>query len=147
MTTAGADVLPPWKQEGYTATMESQTKETRVSTSTTQVTEERWEGRYGVQEQVTVTGATAGEVATGAREVRKDSEKTAAIATVVAAVDQAMVREPAPGVVEQTAKRTAMTAVHVQPVHEQMKKEAMVVVTSDKATKQTMISRDRKSVV
>lgn len=52
--------------------------------------------------------------------MRKDSEKTAAVATVVAAVDQAMVREPAPGVVEQTAKRTAMTAVHVQPVQEQV---------------------------
>lgn len=70
VTTAGADVLPPWKQEGYSATMESQMKETRVTTSTTQVTEERWEGRYGVQEQVTVTGAAAGEVATGAREVK-----------------------------------------------------------------------------
>jgi len=55
--------------------------------------------------------------------VRKDSEKTAAVATVVAAVDQAMVREPAPGVVEQTAKRTAMTAVHVQPVQEQVEIE------------------------
>lgn len=52
--------------------------------------------------------------------MRKDSEKTAAIATVVAAVDQAMVREPAPGVAEQTSIRTAMTAVHVQPVHEQV---------------------------
>lgn len=55
--------------------------------------------------------------------MRKDSEKTAAIATVVAAVDQAMVREPAPGVVEQTTKMTAMTAVHVQPVHEQVEIE------------------------
>lgn len=55
--------------------------------------------------------------------MRKDSEKTAAVATVVAAVDQAMVREPAPGVVEQTAKRTAMTAVHVQPVREQVEIE------------------------
>uniref|UniRef100_A0A8C3MH14 Uncharacterized protein n=1 Tax=Geospiza parvula TaxID=87175 RepID=A0A8C3MH14_GEOPR len=155
VTTAGADVLPPWKQEGYAGTMEAQMKETRVSTSTTQVTEERWEGRYGVQEQVTVTGTAAGEVAAGAREVKslsgentgKDSEKTAAIATVVAAVDQAMVREPAPGVAEQTAKRTAMTAVHVQPVREQMKKEAMVVVTSDKTTKQTVISRTREGIV
>lgn len=70
VVTTGADVPPPWKQEGYAATMESQMKETRVSTSTTQVTEERWEGRYGVQEQVTITGATAGEVAPGAREVK-----------------------------------------------------------------------------
>lgn len=55
--------------------------------------------------------------------MRKDSEKTAAVATVVAAVDQAMVREPAPSVVEQTTKRTAMTAVHVQPVQEQVEIE------------------------
>jgi len=71
VTTAGAEVLPPWKQEGYTATAEAQTKETRVSTSATQIrTEERWEGRYGVQEQVTISGTTAGEVAAGAREVK-----------------------------------------------------------------------------
>lgn len=80
VTTAGADVLPPWKQEGYTATVEAQMKETRVSTSTTQVTEERWEGRYGVQEQVTVTGATAGEVAAGAREVKSISGKNTGFA-------------------------------------------------------------------
>lgn len=71
VTTAGAEVLPPWKQEGYTATTETQMKETRLSTSTTQIrTEERWEGRYGVQEQVTVSGAKAAEVAAGAREVK-----------------------------------------------------------------------------
>lgn len=80
VTAAGADVLPPWKQEGYAATMESQMKETRVSTSTTQVTEERWEGRYGVQEQVTVTGAAAGEVAAGAREVKSVSGKNTGFA-------------------------------------------------------------------
>ena len=69
VTTAGAEVLPPWKQEGYAASTEAQMKETRVSTSTTQIrTEERWEGRYGVQEQVTISGAAAGDVA-GAREV------------------------------------------------------------------------------
>lgn len=55
--------------------------------------------------------------------MRRDSEKTAAVATVVAAVDQAMVREPAPSVIEQAAKRTAMTAVHVQPVQEQVEVE------------------------
>ncbi|NXG04874.1 TITIN protein, partial [Sakesphorus luctuosus] len=87
VTTVGAEVLPPWKQEGYAATMEAQMKETRVSTSTTQVTEERWEGRYGVQEQVTISGATAGEVATGAREVRKEPEKTP-VPTVILATDK-----------------------------------------------------------
>uniref|UniRef100_A0A8C0VU20 Ig-like domain-containing protein n=1 Tax=Cyanistes caeruleus TaxID=156563 RepID=A0A8C0VU20_CYACU len=160
VTTAGADVLPPWKQEGYAATMESQMKETRVSTSTTQVTEERWEGRYGVQEQVTVTGATAGDMAAAAREVKsgfgksieKDSEKTAAVATVVAAVDQAMVREPAPSVVEQTSKKTAMTAVHVQPVHEQVRKEPekapvpTVTIATDKAKEQERVTRAREEI-
>lgn len=34
-----------------------------------------------------------------------------------------MVREPAPSVVEQTAKRTAATAVHVQAVQEQVEVE------------------------
>lgn len=34
-----------------------------------------------------------------------------------------MVREPAPRVVEQTAKRTATTAVHVPPVQEQVEIE------------------------
>uniref|UniRef100_A0A8C0B1Y1 Ig-like domain-containing protein n=1 Tax=Buteo japonicus TaxID=224669 RepID=A0A8C0B1Y1_9AVES len=152
VTTAGAEVLPPWKQEGYAASTEAQIKETRVSTSATQIrTEERWEGRYGVQEQVTISGAAAGDMA-GAREVRKDSEKTAAVATVVAAVDQAMVREPAPGVVEQTAKRTAMTAVHVQPVREQVRKEAektpvpTVIIATDKAKEQERISRAREEI-
>lgn len=32
----------------------------------------------------------------------------------------ARVREPAPSAVEQTAKRTTMTAVHIQPVQEQV---------------------------
>uniref|UniRef100_A0A663DX89 Ig-like domain-containing protein n=1 Tax=Aquila chrysaetos chrysaetos TaxID=223781 RepID=A0A663DX89_AQUCH len=152
VTTAGAEVLPPWKQEGYAASTEAQMKETRVSTSATQIrTEERWEGRYGVQEQVTISGAAAGDLA-GAREVRKDSEKTAAVATVVAAVDQAMVREPAPGVVEQTAKRTAMTAVHVQPVREQVRKEPektpvpTVIIATDKAKEQERISRAREEI-
>lgn len=71
VVATGAEVLPPWKQEGYVATTEAQMKETRVSTSTTQIrTEERWEGRYGVQEQVTISGAAAGDVAAGAREVK-----------------------------------------------------------------------------
>ncbi|NXE21879.1 TITIN protein, partial [Ardeotis kori] len=88
VTTAGAEVLPPWRQEGYAATMEAQMKETRVSTSATQIrTEERWEGRYGVQEQVTVSGAAAAEVAAGAREVRKEPEK-APVPTVIIATDE-----------------------------------------------------------
>lgn len=71
VVTPGAEVLPPWRQEGYSATAEAQMKETRVSTSATEIrTEERWEGRYGLQEQVTISGAAAGEVAAGAKEVK-----------------------------------------------------------------------------
>ncbi|NXD75821.1 TITIN protein, partial [Halcyon senegalensis] len=89
VTTAGAEVLPPWKQEGYAATMEAQMKETRVSTSATEIrTEERWEGRYGVQEQVTISG----EAAAGAREVRKEPEK-APVPTVIIATDKAKEQE------------------------------------------------------
>lgn len=84
MTAAGAEVLPPWKQEGYAATTEAQMKETRVSTSATQIrTEERWEGRYGVQEQVTISGAAAGEVAAGAREVKSIFGKSIGFALCV----------------------------------------------------------------
>lgn len=55
-------MLPPWKQEGYVATSETRMKDTRVTTSTTQMrTEERWEGRYGVHEQVAISGAAAAE--------------------------------------------------------------------------------------
>ncbi|KFO86633.1 Titin, partial [Buceros rhinoceros silvestris] len=93
VTTAGAEVLPPWKQEGYTATTEAQMKETRLSTSTTQIrTEERWEGRYGVQEQVTISGAKAAEVAAGAKEVRKEAERTP-VPTVIIATDKAKEQE------------------------------------------------------
>ncbi|NXI37962.1 TITIN protein, partial [Galbula dea] len=93
VTTTGAEVLPPWKQEGYTATMEAQMKETRVSTSTTEIrTEERWEGRYGVQEQVTISGTAAGEVVAGAKEVRKEPEKTP-VPTVTIATEKAKEQE------------------------------------------------------
>lgn len=80
--TLGPEVPPPWKQEGYVASSESEMRET-VMTSATQIrTEERWEGRYGVHEQMTISGAagaaasvsagatfTAEAVASGATEV------------------------------------------------------------------------------
>lgn len=84
VTTAGPEVLPPWKQEGYTATTEAQMKEARVTTSATQIkTEERWEGRYEVREQVTISGATAGEVAASAREVKSTLGKNIGFALCV----------------------------------------------------------------
>ncbi|XP_039185110.1 titin-like isoform X2 [Crotalus tigris] len=148
----GADVLPPWKQEGFVATSETRMKDTRVTMSTTQMrTEERWEGRYGVHEQVAICGAAAAEatLAIGAAAAAtEDVDKTTAVATVVAAVDMAREREPHPSAVEQMAKRTAMAAVHIPPVQEQVKKEAAIVITTtaEKAREQEMISRTREAV-
>lgn len=83
----GPEVPPPWKQEGYVASStEAEMRETTMTSSTQIRREERWEGRYGVQEQVTISGAagaaasvsasssfTAGAVATGAKEVQSDT--------------------------------------------------------------------------
>uniref|UniRef100_A0A6I8P183 Ig-like domain-containing protein n=1 Tax=Ornithorhynchus anatinus TaxID=9258 RepID=A0A6I8P183_ORNAN len=155
----GTEVPPPWKQEGYLATSESQMKETTVTSSTQIRTEERWEGRYGMQEQVTITGATGaaasasvttGAIAGGAKQVIQDSDKTAAVATVVAAVDLARVREPVTSAVEETAMRTTRTAVHIQPGQEQTRKEAektamtKVTVAADKTKEQELILRTRE---
>lgn len=78
----GPEVPPPWKQEGYVASSEAEMRETTVTSATQIRTEERWEGRYGIQEQVTVSGGAgaaasvsasaafaAGAVAAGAAEV------------------------------------------------------------------------------
>ena len=64
------------------ASTEAEMRETTVTSATQIRTEERWEGRYGIQEQVTISGAAgaaasvsasaafaAGAVATGAAEV------------------------------------------------------------------------------
>lgn len=81
VAATGPEVPPPWKQEGYVASStEAEMRETTMTSSTQIRREERWEGRYGVQEQVTISGAagasvsasssiTAGAVATGAKEV------------------------------------------------------------------------------
>ena len=50
------------------ASSESEMRETMVTSATQIRTEERWEGRYGIQEQVTISGA-AGAGAAGAAEV------------------------------------------------------------------------------
>ncbi|XP_070364608.1 titin isoform X3 [Equus asinus] len=153
----GPEVPPPWKQEGYVASSEAEMRETTVTSATQIRTEERWEGRYGVQEEVTISGAAgaaasvsvsaafaAGAVATGAAEVKQETDKSAAVATVVAAVDMARVREPVISAVEQTAQRTTTTATHIQPAQEQIRKEAektavtKVVVAADKAKEQEL---------
>uniref|UniRef100_A0A8C0CQX7 Ig-like domain-containing protein n=1 Tax=Balaenoptera musculus TaxID=9771 RepID=A0A8C0CQX7_BALMU len=147
----GPEVPPPWKQEGYMASSESEMRETMVTSATQIRTEERWEGRYGIQEQVTISGA-AGAGAAGAAEVRPETDKSAAVATVVAAVDMARVREPVISAVEQTAQRTTTTAVRIQPAQEQIKKEAektavtKVVVAADKAKEQELKARTREVI-
>ena len=52
--------------------------------------------------------------------MKQETDKSAAVATVVAAVDMARVREPVISAVEQTAQRTTTTAVHIQPAQEQV---------------------------
>lgn len=109
MTTAGAEVLPPWKQEEYTATAEAQMKETRVSTSTTQIrTEERWEGRYGVQEQVTISGAAAGEVAAADREVKSIFGKSIGFALCV---ESPFLNRSANGIQEAVCENVCVSAL------------------------------------
>nr|XP_058909566.1 titin isoform X6 [Kogia breviceps] len=157
----GPEVPPPWKQEGYMASSESEMRETMVTSATQIRTEERWEGRYGIQEQVTISGAAgaaasatfaAGTGAAGAAEVKQEADKSAAVATVVAAVDMARVREPVISAVEQTAQRTTTTAVRIQPAQEQIKKEAektavtKVVVAADKAKEQELKARTREVI-
>uniref|UniRef100_A0A493TUK4 Ig-like domain-containing protein n=1 Tax=Anas platyrhynchos platyrhynchos TaxID=8840 RepID=A0A493TUK4_ANAPP len=148
VTTAGAEVLPPWKQEGYSATTEAQVKETRLSTSATQIrTEERWEGRYGVQEQVTFSGATAGEVATGAKEVRKEPEKTP-VPTVIIATDKAKEQERISRAREEVSSRHEQ--VHI--AHEKIRKEDVkpsvpkVVITTDKPKTPAIISKSKEGI-
>ncbi|KAG9340911.1 hypothetical protein JZ751_020104, partial [Albula glossodonta] len=87
--TQTADVLPPWKQGGYTeASLTRMTGGiTHVQTSTQISMEQRWEGAYGMQQQA------AGAVGVAVKE-GKGGKKKEAVATVLAAVDQARVRKP-----------------------------------------------------
>ncbi|NWS55827.1 TITIN protein, partial [Chunga burmeisteri] len=130
VTTAGAEVLPPWKQEGYAATTEAQMKETRVSTSATQIrTEERWEGRYGVQEQVTISGATAGEVAAGAREVRKEPEKTS-VPTEIIATDKVKEQERISRAREEISTRHEQVHIAHEKIEAGKRAEAVATVVA-----------------
>lgn len=52
--------------------------------------------------------------------MKQEADKSAAVATVVAAVDMARVREPVARAVE-TAQRTTTTAVHTRPAQEQVR--------------------------
>lgn len=54
-------------------------------------------------------------------QVKQEADKSAAVATVVAAVDMARVREPVISAVEQTAQRTTTTAVHTQAAQERVR--------------------------
>lgn len=56
--------------------------------------------------------------------MKQETDKSAAVATVVAAVDMARVREPGISAVEQTAQRTTTTAMHIPPAQDQVSKRA-----------------------
>ncbi|NXA32886.1 TITIN protein, partial [Eudromia elegans] len=131
VTATGAEVLPPWKQEGYTATTEAQMKETKISTSATQIrTEERWEGRYGVQEQVTVSGAAAAaEVAAGAREIRKEPEK-APVPRVIIATDKVKEQERISRAREEISTRHEQVHVAHEKIEAGKKAEAVATVVA-----------------
>nr|KAF6450512.1 hypothetical protein HJG59_008385 [Molossus molossus] len=142
----GPEVPPPWKPECYVLSSESEMRESMVTSATQIRTEERWEGRYGVQEQMAISRAAG---AAGAKEVKQETDKSAAVATVVAAVDLARVREPVISAGEQTAQRTAK---HMPPAPEQMRKEAektavtKAVLAADKAKEQELKSRTREVI-
>lgn len=53
--------------------------------------------------------------------MKQETDKSAAVATVVAAVDMARVREPVISAGEQTAQRTTTTAKHIPPAQEQVR--------------------------
>ncbi|KAG9340904.1 hypothetical protein JZ751_020097, partial [Albula glossodonta] len=126
--TPTADVLPPWKQGDYTeASLTRMTGgTTHVQTSTQISMEQRWESAYGMQEQA------AGAVGVSVKEDQHESDKTNAVATVIAAVDQARGRIPLSGIIERTSTETSVTAMHLQPMMEQgkggKKKEAVATV-------------------
>lgn len=52
--------------------------------------------------------------------MKQETDKSAAVATVVAAVDMARVREPGISAVEQTVQRTTTTAMHIPPAQDQV---------------------------
>lgn len=61
--TQAADVLPPWKQEGYVAESSyttMSTGSTYVQSSSTHIQKEQWEGSFAMQEQI--SGAIIKEV-------------------------------------------------------------------------------------
>ncbi|OBS75652.1 hypothetical protein A6R68_17896, partial [Neotoma lepida] len=144
----GPEVPPPWKQEGYVASStEAEMRETTMTSSTQIRREERWEGRYGVQEQVTISGAagaaasvsasssfTAGAVATGAKEIRQETETIAASMVVVATAKSTKL-ETAVGVQEEIAiQQDQMHLTHEQVgVGKKAEAVATVVAAVDQA--------------
>uniref|UniRef100_A0A3B4EGU1 Ig-like domain-containing protein n=1 Tax=Pygocentrus nattereri TaxID=42514 RepID=A0A3B4EGU1_PYGNA len=83
--TIGAEVLPPWKQEGYVAEYTTMAGgATYVQTSTTHVQKEQWETSFAGH----VSGAAVKQGHHGM------DDKSIAVATVVAAVDQARSHQP-----------------------------------------------------
>ncbi|KAF7709182.1 hypothetical protein HF521_016032 [Silurus meridionalis] len=89
--TPGAEVLPPWKQAGYVsessyvASMEARASQVQTTTHV----EQRWEGSVTRKQQVSSASVR--------EEQQSMDDKSVAVATVVAAVDQARGHKPFAG--------------------------------------------------
>ncbi|CDQ62005.1 unnamed protein product [Oncorhynchus mykiss] len=155
----GPDVLPPWKQgdfvEGsssYSSSMTSSATHAQASMSATHAQasmsathaqasmsatqvhmEQRWEGSYGLQ----TAGSAVSGVAVREEVQHEVDDKSIAVATVVAAVDQARSRksagftpEPVPVVTASTETQSTSstsTAVLMSTTREQITQESIAV--------------------
>ncbi|KAL7882204.1 hypothetical protein AOLI_G00090530 [Acnodon oligacanthus] len=110
--TTTAEVLPPWKQAGYVSESSyAASMAAQVQTSTQIRMEQRWEGSIAMQQQV--SGAAVKE------EQQSMDDRSVAVATVVAAVDQARSREPLPGSAEPHGVESSTATVLLVPPTEQ----------------------------
>ncbi|KAJ8248682.1 hypothetical protein COCON_G00233630 [Conger conger] len=122
--TLGQDVLPPWKQEDYTEASFTRmtTGATQVQTAATHIhMEQCYEGTFGMHQKAT------GGLGVSIKEDQHESDKTDAVATVVAAVDQARGHTPASGITERTSTETSITTMPLEHIQMQGLKNVTVI--------------------
>ncbi|MCI4378776.1 hypothetical protein PGIGA_G00219550 [Pangasianodon gigas] len=111
------EVLPPWKQAGYVSessyVASMAARAAQVQTTTQVRMEQRWEGSIAMQQQV--SGVAVKE------EQQSMDDKSVAVATVVAAVDQARSRKPFAGSAEPHGVDSTTATVLPAPPTEQIK--------------------------
>ncbi|KAJ8255365.1 hypothetical protein GJAV_G00204050 [Gymnothorax javanicus] len=130
--TVGAEVPPPWKQEDYTeatftrimAVGDAQARDAQAQAAATRVhlMEKRMEGAYAMKPHVVI------------KEEQYESDSASAVATVVAAVDQARSRGAYAGYMERATTETVASAMHLKGMREQgeagKKAEAVATVVA-----------------